>query len=273
MKSHTDKTAIVTGGASGMGRELSRHLGRSGVSVTLADLNGEGACAVAAEITAGGGRARAVELDVGREGAMQRLVDETVEEHGRLDVLFNNAGIGVGGDYRDITLAHWQQIVDVHLWGVVYGTHAAYEVMVRQGHGHIVNTASTAGLIGIPTLVPYSAAKHAIVGLSTALRVEGAALGVKVSVVCPGFVRTGIFEATEMPGLDRDAALAGLPRFMTSADRAARIILRGVARNRAVITVGWDARLAWWLHRLHPALLLPLQRLMLRDSRRLRREA
>lgn len=268
MEGFRDRAAIVTGGASGMGRELCRQLGRSGAAVTLADLNGDGARAVAEEITAAGGRARAVELDVGREGAMQRLVDETVDEHGRLDVLFNNAGTGIGGDYREITLAHWQRLVDVHLWGVVYGTHAAYEVMVRQGHGHIVNTASLAGLVAVPTLVSYAAVKHAIVGLSTSLRIEGAALGVKVSVVCPGLVRTGIFEASEMPGVDRDAALAQLPRWMTSADRAAEIILRGVARNRAIITVGWDARLIWWAHRLHPALVAPLQRMLIRDTRK-----
>lgn len=273
------KVAIVTGGASGIGRALCEELGQRGAEVIVTDINVAGARQVVSTIVTTGGRARAVYLDVSRAEDVQKLIDETASEHGRLDYMFNNAGIGIMGEMRDTSLEHWRRVIDVNLWGVIYGTTAAYSLMVRQGFGHIVNTASGAGLISVPTLASYTATKHAVVGLSTSLRPEAAGLGVRVSVVCPGVVQTGIFDAITLLGVWREdgparmnAMLTRTPFKLMSATRAARAILRGVARNQAIIIFPFHARLLWWLYRLHPALLAPGSRLMVKYFRTLRSE-
>ena len=175
--------------------------------------------------------------------------------------MFNNAGICVAGEMRDMDLEHWRRLVDVNLWGVVYGTMTAYQVMLNQGFGHIVNTASADGLIPFPMMTAYSATKHAVIGLSIGLRAEAAGLGVKVSVACPGLIRTRMQETSTMVTelRDEDALRRGLQQHAVGMDagQCARIILRGVERNRGIIVVTAFARINWWLYRLHPALLKP----------------
>jgi len=252
-----DKTAIVTGGASGIGKGLCEELGKYGAHVVVADLNGEVARDVAASLKASGGRAEAVKLDVTNEEDVRGLIDETAAKNGKLDYIFNNAGIGIGGEVQDMDLDHWKRIVDVNQWGVVYGTLAAYNVMVKQGTGHIVNTASSAGLVPSPLLTAYSMTKHAVVGLSTGLRAEGAALGVKVSVVCPGFIDTPIFDSTEYVNTSKEISMSVVPPGLKSmgAEDCARAVLRGVARNRGIIPVQAPAYILWWVNRLSPRLL------------------
>jgi NAD(P)-dependent dehydrogenase (short-subunit alcohol dehydrogenase family) len=256
-----DKVAIVTGGASGIGRALCEELGRRGAMVVPADINAEGAAEVASVIKTAGGRARPARVDVSEATEVQKLVDETVSEHGRLDYIFNNAGIAVLGDMRDMEVEHWRRTLDVNLWGVIHGTMSAYRVMVGQGSGHIVNTASAAGLMPMPLLTAYSASKHAVVGLSTSLRAEAADLGVKVSVVCPGTVRTQMADRATYLKVNREALLAKIADAKKmEASECAQIILRCVARNKAVITVTGAARLAWWLQSICPPLLSSLHR-------------
>jgi NAD(P)-dependent dehydrogenase (short-subunit alcohol dehydrogenase family) len=268
--SFQDQIAIVTGGASGIGRALVEELARRGAVVVAADINLEGARAVTASISASAGRASAALLDVTRAEDVGRLVEETVSAHGRLDYMFNNAGIGVGGEVRDLTLDHWRQAIDVNLWGVIYGTAAAYQAMVRQGCGHIVNTASAAGLVGEPGLTAYSVTKSAVVTLSTALRAEGESYGVRVSVICPGFVDTAIYESAIGVKVDREEFLAKLPVRLVPAAEAARQILRGVERNRGIIVFPFYARVMWWLTRMHPGALGRFHRRTLENLRAMR---
>jgi NAD(P)-dependent dehydrogenase (short-subunit alcohol dehydrogenase family) len=273
MENLRDSVAIVTGGASGIGCALCQELGRREATVVVADIDAEGAKQVASAITESGGRAHAAYLDVSQAEAVQKLIDQTVSTHGRLDYMFNNAGIGIVGDARDVGLEHWRQIIDVNLWGVVYGTLSAYQVMVKQGFGHIVNTASAGGLIPLPMATAYATTKYAVVGLSTSLRAEAEGLGVKVSVVCPGGIRTGIIEAVTLIKINREEAMSKLPAMtLMDATKCARIILRGVARNRAIITVTAFARFAWWLYRFQPALLNPIISKMAQEFRVLREE-
>lgn len=262
-----NRIAIVTGGASGIGRALCEELARRGAVAVLADINHDGAQAAASAIVAGGGRASAARLDVTRAEDVERLVEETVRTHGRLDYMFNNAGIGVGGEVRELTLDHWRQCVDINLWGVIYGARAAYAAMLRQGSGHIVNIASAAGLVGEPGLAPYSMTKSAVVSLSAALRAEAEAFGVRVSVVCPGFVDTAIYGSAIGRQIDKDEFLAKLPVKLVSAPDAARAILRGVERNASIIVFPFYARLAWWLMRINPRLLDRFHRKVLANLR------
>ncbi|MGA2741791.1 MAG: SDR family oxidoreductase [Bryobacteraceae bacterium] len=263
-----DRVAIVTGGASGIGRALCEELARRGALVVVADIDCQGAQAVAAAIAANGGQATAVPLDVTRAADVERMVENTVRAHGRLDFMFNNAGIGVAGEVRDLSLDDWRKCIDINLWGVIYGATAAYAAMLRQGSGHIVNTASAAGLIGEPGLAPYSVTKSAVVALSAALRAEAEGLGIRVSVVCPGFVDTAIYENAIGVKIDKDEFLAKLPVRLVSAADAARAILRGVERNEAIIVFPFYARLLWWLVRMNPSMLAGFHRKMLAKLRK-----
>ncbi len=191
----SDATAIVTGGASGIGRALAEELAKRGCEVVLADRQ-----VVLAEEVASGirsltrGKATAVKMDVTDFPAMQQLVHDTVDRTGRLDYMFNNAGIAIGGNVHHYGIQEWNQIMDVNLRGVVNGVQTAYGIMMNQGFGHIVNTASMAGLMPSPGAVAYSMTKHAVVGLSKSLRAEAALFGIRVSALCPGVIRTPILE-------------------------------------------------------------------------------
>jgi NAD(P)-dependent dehydrogenase (short-subunit alcohol dehydrogenase family) len=264
--------AIVTGAGSGIGRALSLELARRGCLVVAADVDAASADATATTITVAGGGARAVALDVADADAFQALCADTVRRHGAVDYLFNNAGIAVGGDVRDVAAADWKRIVDVNLWGVVNGVRAAYPLMAERGSGHIVNTASLAGLVPFPPLTPYCMTKHAVVGLSASLRGEAAALGVRVTVVCPGFIQSRIYASATMAGVARDDAMNALVWFRKlDADVAARRILDGVARNRAYVVFPAYARAFWWLQRWFPNGTQLVCRHAMREFRKLRK--
>lgn len=270
MEYFRDKISIVTGAASGIGRALCEVLGQKEAVIIVADINTEGAQEVASTITKAGGRASSVHLDVTRAEDVTNIVNKVASEHGQIDYLFNNAGISVSGEVRDMNFEHWQKVIGVNLLGVIYGTTAAYPLMVKQGFGHIVNIASLAGLIGYPLNTPYATTKFAVVGLSISLRNEGADLGVKVSAVCPGYVQTGIYDATPILKADREKVLANIPFKMMDVKKAAQLILKGVMRNKAIITFPFYAVFLWWLYRLHPALLSPLGRKGVKDFRAVR---
>ncbi len=265
------KVAIVTGAASGIGHALAAALSAGGGRVVLTDIDGPGVEAASARLVANGGQAEACVVDVTDADAVAAVVAATVNRHGRLDYMFNNAGKAVSGDARDLDVAHWRRIVEVNLMGVVHGTDAAYRVMAAQGSGHIVNIASLAGLTAFPTNAPYCATKHAVVGLSLSLRTEGEDLGVRVSVVCPGFIDTNIFSASVAVNVPKEKLIEQIPLPKVPAATAAERILDGVRRNQAVIVFPTYARLVWWLSRLVPWLVAPLGRRMIRDLRKLRR--
>ena len=264
MRIFRDRVAIVTGGASGIGRSIVTALHQAGARVVIADIDGDQATALAQDL--GGGRVRAERVDVTDAAAVQRLVGNTVSHEGRIDLVFNNAGIAMFSDTRDTTLEDWNRLIDVNLRGVVHGLVAAYPLMVRQGSGHIVNTASAAGLIPSPANTAYSATKHAVVGLSLSLRAEAVHHGVRVSVICPGVIKTPLVQTAKIVGPSRERVLADLPIKLYSPDRLAAAVLRGVARNRAVIPFTPEVRVMWWLHRLSPAIPLWIMSRLYRAS-------
>ncbi len=195
----TGKQAIVTGAGSGIGASLCRALVAAGADVVCTDIDGDTAERTASAL---GERARAARLDVTDPAAVQAAVDDVVTRTGRLDLMFNNAGIVWGGDSELLTLDQWNAIIDVNIRGVVHGVAAAYPQMVKQGNGHIVNTASMAGLTAAGQITSYVMTKHAVVGLSLALRSEAAARGVGVLVVCPSAVETPILDKGAVGGFD-----------------------------------------------------------------------
>ncbi len=266
-----NQIAIVTGGASGIGKALCEELALRGATVVVADIQLPGAQSVAVSITALGGRASAAFVDVRQAADVQTLVDNIVREHGRLDFMFNNAGIGVGGEIRGLTLDHWRTAVEINLIGVIHGVMAAYPVMLRQGAGHIVNIASVAGLVPAPGFGPYAATKAAVVSLTSVLRAEAESYGVRASVVCPGFVKTAIFENALGMQVNKEELIRKIGMPFMPAEDAARKILRGVERNQAVIVFPSSARMVWRLVRLCPWLLAPLQRLIRERLRSVRR--
>lgn len=240
--------AIVTGGASGIGLAMSQRLTELGAKVVVADIDRELGERSAASIGS-----EFCHVDVADPDSVKELVNSTAERHGCVDYLFNNAGIAVIGTVQDTPLEDWYRVLDINVRGVVHGIHAAYPLFIEQGFGHIVNTASIAGLIPCPGLVAYSASKHAVVGMSTGLRAEAAKHGVKVSVVCPGFVRTPILDNAFVHGQSRDevANKANKTPWADPAD-VAREILIGVKRNKAIIVVTRHGKVLNQLHRLLP---------------------
>ncbi len=252
MSFFADKVVLITGGASGIGRALGIELGRRAAKVVFTDLDPVGAEAAAQQARDLGAAAESVALDVTDLDAFRDRVNELVETHGRIDILFNNAGIGVTGEVRDLPSDAWSRVIEVNLKGVVHGVQAVYPHMLRQGFGHIANTACVAGLVPLPMTSAYSATKHAVVGLSGSMRGEAAQAGVRVSVICPGIVDTDMFDSIEYFGVDKQALLAPIGRAMMTPEICAKKILRGVEKNRAVILIGLHARLMWWLYRLAP---------------------
>ncbi len=255
-----EATAVITGGASGIGRALAEELARRGGEVVLADLQIELAEEVAATIRAAGGQARAFKLDVTDFAAIESLLHQTVARTGRLDYMFNNAGIAIVGPVSRHSIKDWNLIIDVNLRGVVNGVQAAYQIMLKQGFGHIVNTASMAGLMSVAGGASYATTKYAVVGLSKSLRAEAAPAGIRVSVLCPGVIRTPILEGGGKygkwlvdisPEQERDfrEKLKSMP-----ANIFAGKVLAAIAKNKAIIIIPSWCKLLWWLNRLSPSL-------------------
>lgn len=263
------KTAIITGAASGIGREIARQLAAHGAIVLVTDLAGTPIDAVVDEITAAGGAATGMVVDVTSREQLQAAVDHVVDAHGRLDYMVNNAGVAIFGEVDVVSLDEWDTIIDVNLRGVAYGTTIAYRQMVAQGHGHIVCTASVAGLVPVALQTHYCATKHAIIGLCKTLRIEAAQHGVRVTAFCPAWVESGMFEhhtfRGSMAGADA-RKLVPFPPMPT--DRAVAQLLRGVAEGASLVITPFYGRIGWWLERLAPGLSYRLYRMALRQLRR-----
>jgi len=248
MKIFHGKTAVVTGAASGMGRAITLKLLSFGAHVVATDVNAEGLKALTAGHT-GAGKLTTQQLDVTNRTAFTALIQD-VAAKGSLDYLFNNAGIAITGELKDNVESDWQRTIDINQMGVLYGTLAAYEVMRVQGSGHIVNTASIAGLMPAPMLALYAMTKHAVVGLSLSLREEAKIYGVRVSAVCPGIVETNIVGVEQMQKLKLgndspfDFIRSKTPVRPITADKAAEFILAGVGKNLPEIIFPLHGKLA-----------------------------
>jgi NAD(P)-dependent dehydrogenase (short-subunit alcohol dehydrogenase family) len=263
VEKYRGRVALVTGAASGLGRGIARLLAKSGVRVIAADIDAAALAAV------GGGAIVTEALDVRDTAAFHAAAEGAVARFGRIDYLFNIAGVVVAGELLEVTPEAWRRVLDVNLMGTVNGIAAVYPGMARARSGHIVNMSSVMGLLPAPLLAPYAASKAAIVSLSESLRLETDHHGVRVTLVCPGFVRTEIYRRAEAPARFGPDLGSLVPFKSLEVDGAVRSILNGVARNRARIVFPAFWRWYWRLWRLSPALLAPAGRITLARVRAL----
>jgi NAD(P)-dependent dehydrogenase (short-subunit alcohol dehydrogenase family) len=207
MKQFRDRVAVVTGAASGIGLALVERFAAEGMKVVMADIEAPALAEAAAAVRRTGAAVVATEVDVSRPDHVERLARETYDAFGAAHVLCNNAGVAVIGAVHECSLADWQWVINVNLWGVIHGVRAFVPRMLAGGdEGHIVNTASMAGLTTAPFMSVYDVTKHGVVALSEAMYKEFAATGAPlgVSVVCPGLIDTNIMRSAR----NRPAALA-----------------------------------------------------------------
>ncbi|KOG30232.1 SDR family oxidoreductase [Streptomyces resistomycificus] len=261
---------LVTGAGSGIGRATAFAFAEAGARVVAVDRDAEAALRTA-ELARliGAPQAWAETVDVSDEQAMEKLAEKVAAEYGVVDVLVNNAGIGLSGSFFDTTPEDWKKVLDVNLWGVIHGCRLFGKQMAERGQGgHIVNTASAAAYQPSKALPAYSASKAAVLMLSECLRAELAGQGIGVTAVCPGFVNTGITSTARFAGVDaeeekrrqkRTARLYGLRNYPP--EKVADAILRAVVRGEAVVPVTPEARAAHLMSRFMPRALRAIARL------------
>ncbi|MEU9364933.1 SDR family oxidoreductase [Streptomyces avermitilis] len=261
---------LVTGAGSGIGRATAYAFAEAGARVVAVDRNAEGA-ARTAEMSRliGAPDAWAETVDVSDEQAMEKLAEKVATEYGVVDVLVNNAGIGLSGSFFDTTAEDWRKVLDVNLWGVIHGCRLFGKQMAERGQGgHIVNTASAAAYQPSKSLPAYSTSKAAVLMLSECLRAELAGQDIGVSAICPGFVHTNITSTAHFAGVaaeeekrrqKRTARLYGLRGYPP--EKVADTVLRAVVRNQAVVPVTPEARGAHLMSRFAPRALRAIARL------------
>jgi short-subunit dehydrogenase len=262
MKSFEGKVAAITGAGSGIGRSLTVALARGGCQLALSDVNATGLSETAALVEALGVKTTTAVVDVADRAAVHAWADQVVTDHGKVNLVFNNAGVALGASVGGMTYTDFEWIMAINFWGVIHGTKAFLPHLVASGDGHVINVSSAAGLLGMPSLSAYSASKFAVRGFTDALRQEldMARLPVKATCVYPGGIKTNIARSARMSasmtdlGLDEARSRERFENlFSTTPDQAARAILKAVKRTRRRVLVGADAYLMDWLVRLLPS--------------------
>jgi len=263
MKSFTNKVAAITGAGSGIGRALAIRLAEQGCDLALSDIDAKALAETSDRLARSGVRVTTAGVDVANREQVRVWAARTAAQHGRVNVIFNNAGVAHAGtvaatDYRD-----YEWIMGINFWGVVNGTKEFLPHLINSGDGHVVNVSSVFGLFAQPMVSAYNASKFAVRGFTEALRQEldMSGQGVSASCVHPGGVRTNIAKAARvgdsvgaLSGKTPTAAASSFETlFRTTADQAACAILVGVLRNDRRILVGLDAHAADWMQRSAPA--------------------
>lgn len=275
MRDFNDRVVVITGAASGIGRETALAFARRGARLSVCDLNGDGLRALGEELESMGTGYHSEIVDVSQAWQVEEFCENTYRKMGRADVLCNNAGVAVGGFVKDMSLDDWKWILGVNLWGVIHGCHFFYPRMIEQGGGgHIVNVSSGAALSPLPGTTAYNSTKFAVCGYSQSLRAEAAVYGIGVSVICPGIVATGITGTARMraePGRrEAQEYMERIDRFFQrfgyEPSRVADAIIRGVERDRAVVVDGWETHLGDFAYRLSRSLYLFVLKLVTRLS-------
>ena len=247
MQGFAGKVAVITGAGSGIGQALAVELARSGASLAISDVNTEGLADTEERLKAIGAPVKADRLDVTERGAFELYADAVKEHFGKVNQIYNNAGIAFAGDIEVTEFKDIEKVMDVDFWGVVNGTKVFLPHLIESGDGHVINISSVFGLFSVPGQAAYNAAKFAVRGFTEALRQEMELAGhpVKVTTVHPGGIKTNIVRnMTAVETVDKDQLTHTFDKKLanTSPEKAARIILDGVRKNRARVLVGPDAK-------------------------------
>ena len=268
------KVAVVTGAASGIGRATALALAQRGADLAICDVDETALKGTASEIEQLGRRVLAVVVDVADPEQMSSYAARCEAELGRIDLLVNNAGIGVGGSFVDVPLAAWDNIIDINLKGVVHGCYFFLPRMIAAGSGgHVVNIASMAGYVATPGMTAYSTTKFGVIGFSEALAGDLAEHGIGVTAVCPGVINTPIVQSSRLYGPDatpenRQRGVEMFARRNYGPERVAAAILKAIRKNRLVAPVSPEAWAGYWLKRLFPGALNAFARAMSRRRNR-----
>lgn len=258
MRDFTDKVAAITGAGSGIGRALAQNLAAKGCHLALSDVNSEGLAETARLCETSGLKVTTAVLDVADRAAVFAWAEQVVAEHGRVNLIFNNAGVAHSTPAETARIEDFEWVMSINFWGVVHGTQAFLPHLRASGGGHVINLSSLFGLIAVPTQSTYNASKFAVRGFTEALRMELEMAQAPVSVTCvhPGGVATQIADSarvdpgvTALTGDSPEQARANARKAIqaTTPAAAAQQILSGVQRNDRRVLVGPDAR---WLDRL-----------------------
>ena len=247
MQGFAGKVAVVTGAGSGIGQALAIELGRSGAKLAICDIDTEGLAQTEQQIKAVGASVKADRLNVAEREAFLAYADAVNEYFGKVNQIYNNAGIAFTGDVEVSQFKDIERVMDVDFWGVVNGTKAFLPHLIASGDGHVINISSIFGLFSVPGQAAYNSAKFAVRGFTEALRQEMvlAKRPVKVTTVHPGGIKTAIARnATAAEGIDANELAEFFDKRMasTTPQRAAQIILDGVRKNKARVLVGLDAK-------------------------------
>jgi NAD(P)-dependent dehydrogenase (short-subunit alcohol dehydrogenase family) len=255
------RTAVITGAGSGIGRALALALSRRGYKVGIVDIDLESAQETLQEIKASGGTGEAYRCDVGDSAQVLAMADHFFETWNEVGLLVNNAGIGAGGFVGEASLEDWEKVIRVNLWGVINGCHAFAPRMKLQGRGHIVNTASTAGLVAVMGFASYSTSKAAVVAFTETLMVELAPFGIGVTVLCPSIVPTNIMEHSmevlDVEGLEAYEWAAelidtGMACSRITCEDVARMVIEGIEKDRLFVVTNKGSRSNWRNARMSP---------------------
>lgn len=264
------KTALVTGAASGIGKATALALARRGANLVLCDVDEPGLETTAESIRGLGREVFYRRVDVASRHEMRAFAEAVHQRVAAVDILINNAGVGLGASFRDTPLEDWDWIIGINLMGVIHGCHFFVPPMIARGQGgHVVNVSSAAGYVATEPLCAYSTTKFAVLGFSEALRDELERYAIGVTAVCPGIINTPITRTARLrgPGATEEARrrmVAFYERRNYTPERVAENILKAIQRNRAVAPISPEAWAMYYLKRLSPALLRKMNRWLAR---------
>lgn len=262
MNTFANKVAAITGAGSGIGRALALDLAGRHCDLALSDINAKGLDETTKQAATLGVQVTSHKVDVADREAVYQWAEQVVTDHGRVNLIFNNAGVALGSTIEGMSYEDFEWLMNINFWGVVYGTKAFLPHLKASRDGHIVNVSSIFGLAGIPTQGAYNAAKFAVRGFTECLRQEldMMSCGVSATSVHPGGIKTSIARSARMSnsisdlGMDAQSSSEKFEKaFITSPEKAARTILRAVQKNQRRVLVGPDAYVYDWMVRLLPS--------------------
>ncbi|MDP1540953.1 MAG: SDR family NAD(P)-dependent oxidoreductase [Moraxellaceae bacterium] len=261
MKNFTDKVAAITGAGSGMGRSLAVLLAKRGCHLALSDVNEAGLAETVRLVADSGVKVTSQRLDVANKDDVFAWADKVVADHGKVNLIFNNAGVALGSSVDGGSYEDFEWVMNINFWGVVHGTKAFLPYLKQAGEGHIINTSSLFGLIAVPSQSAYNASKFAVRGFTEALRQELELEKVNVSAtsVHPGGIKTNIAKAARMDksvenlGMSVNSTDKFEKLFRTTADDAAAQMIRAVEKNQRRLLIGNDAKVLDLMARILPS--------------------